>query len=68
MINLDNEAKYVLWDEVDAGVFDGLTRDGKPITKTFGGDVDAMMETVLVPPTDAEIQAKQKISFEQCRL
>ncbi len=23
---------------VDEGLFDGLTRDGIPITKTFGGD------------------------------
>lgn len=58
LINLQSEAKYVLWDEVDAGVFDGLTRDGKPITKTFGGDKTKLMETVKVPPTDQEIQAR----------
>lgn len=58
LINLQSEAKYVLWDEVDAGVFDGLTRDGKPITKTFGGDKEKMMETVKVPPTAKEIQAR----------
>ncbi|MDR9417378.1 glycosyl hydrolase family 17 [Gracilimonas sp.] len=60
LINLQSEAKYMLWDEVESGVFDGLTRDGKPITKTFNGDLDALMETVKVPPTDAEIQAKQE--------
>lgn len=58
LINLQSEAKYALWDMVDEGVFDGLTRDGKPITKTFGGDRDAMMKTVLVPPTEAEIQKR----------
>ena len=57
LINLQSEAKYVLWDMVDAGVFDGLTRDGKPITKTFNGSQDELMETVVVPPTDEEIQA-----------
>lgn len=60
LINLQSQAKYVLWDEVDAGVFDGLTRDGMPITKTFDGDIDSLMNTVLVPPTDAEIQSKQE--------
>ncbi len=57
LINLQGEAKYALWDLVDDGTFDGLTRDGMPITKTFDGDYDAMMETVLVPPSNAEIMA-----------
>jgi len=59
LINLQSEAKYPLWEMVDAGVFEGLTRDGKPITKTFGGDVEELMKTVKVPPTNAEIQAKK---------
>lgn len=58
LINLQSEAKYVLWDEVDAGVFDGLTRDGMPITKTYDGDFDAMMEDVKVPPTEHEIEER----------
>lgn len=58
LINLQSQAKYALWDEVDAGVFEGLTRDGMPITKTFGGDVDSLMKTVSVPPTNAEIQTR----------
>jgi hypothetical protein len=45
---------------VDAGVFDGLTRDGMPITKTFDGDIDKLMETVEVPPTEEEIAARQE--------
>ncbi|WP_038529856.1 glycosyl hydrolase family 17 protein [Formosa agariphila] len=50
LINLNGEAKYALWDLVDQGVFKGLTRNGKPITKTFGGNKAALMETVAVPP------------------
>ncbi|WP_172441813.1 glycoside hydrolase family 17 protein [Formosa algae] len=50
LINLKGEAKYALWNLVDQGVFDGLTRNGKPITKTFGGDKEALMQTVPVPP------------------
>lgn len=54
LINLKGQAKYALWDLVDKGVFDGLTRDGNPITKTYHGNKDALMQDVLVPPTLAE--------------
>ncbi|WP_273444442.1 glycosyl hydrolase family 17 [Neolewinella agarilytica] len=50
LFTVKGEAKYPLWPLVDAGVFDGLTRDGHPITKTFDGDKAALMETVLPPP------------------
>ncbi len=55
LINLQAQAKYPIWDLVDNGTFDGLTRDGMPITKTFNGDKEAMMKTVKVPPTRQEI-------------
>ncbi|TVR14340.1 MAG: glycosyl hydrolase family 17 [Balneolaceae bacterium] len=60
LINLQAQAKYAIWDLVDEGIFDGLTRDGNPITKTYDGDLDALLEDVLVPPTDAEIRARQE--------
>ncbi len=49
LINLQSQAKYVLWDEVDKGIFDGLSRDGKPITKTYSGEIDSLMQDVKVP-------------------
>lgn len=49
MINLQNEAKYVLWNEVDKGTFKGLTRNGKPITKTYNGDEKALWLKVKTP-------------------
>ncbi|NRD21277.1 glycosyl hydrolase family 17 [Winogradskyella eckloniae] len=52
LINLNSEAKYPLWQMVDEGVFEGLTRDGKPITKTYDGNLEMLMKTVLVPNTD----------------
>ncbi|QTD38481.1 glycosyl hydrolase family 17 [Polaribacter batillariae] len=52
LINLKGEAKYPIWHLVDKGVFKGLTRNGKPITKTFKGNKEEMMKTVLVPNTD----------------
>jgi exo-beta-1,3-glucanase (GH17 family) len=53
LIDLEGRAKFALWDHVDAGVFTGLTRGGKPITKTFGGDESAMMATLLPVPEKA---------------
>jgi hypothetical protein len=54
LINLQSQAKYALWDLVDAGIFEGLTRDGKPVTKTFAGDTAVMMQGVKVPPTQRQ--------------
>lgn len=51
LFTVDGKAKYVLWDEVDKGVFNGLTRNGNPITKTYNGDKQAMMNDVEAPPT-----------------
>jgi len=49
LINLQNEAKYVLWNDVDNAVFKGLTRNGKPITKTYNGDERALWLDVKSP-------------------
>lgn len=56
LINLQSQAKYALWDAVDNGVFEGLTRDGMPITKTFGGDEVAMWQTVKIPNTKEHLK------------
>lgn len=49
LFTLDGKAKVVIWDLVDAGVFDGLGRNGNPVTKTFDGDRSRLMETVEPP-------------------
>jgi exo-beta-1,3-glucanase (GH17 family) len=55
LFTVDGKAKYALWDLVDKGVFDGLTRNGKPITKTYNGNIEELMKDVLVPDTKAEL-------------
>ena len=52
LIKINGEAKYPIWDLVDQGVFDGLTRDGHSITKSYDGDTSALMKDVLVPPVE----------------
>ena len=60
LFTVDGKAKYALWDAVDNGVFEGLTRNGNTIAKTFDGDKDTLMKDVEVPPTAKEIAEKQK--------
>jgi len=55
LFTVEGKAKYALWNLVDKGVFDGLTRNGNPIGKTYDGDKEALMKDVLVPPTKEEI-------------
>jgi len=55
LLTVDGKAKYALWNDVDKGMFKGLTRNGNEITKTYEGDKNAMMKDVLVPPTKEEI-------------
>ena len=50
LITVDGQAKYALWDSVDKGIFKGLTRNGNPITKTYNGEKEELMQDVLVPP------------------
>jgi exo-beta-1,3-glucanase (GH17 family) len=56
LINLNGQAKYALWDLVDADIFKGLTRNGKSITKTYNGNKDSLMQNVKVPPALTEIR------------
>ena len=48
---LKGEAKFPIWNLVDKGIFDGFSRNGNPITKTFNGNIEVLMEEVLVPNT-----------------
>ncbi len=49
LITVDGKAKYALWDAVDNGTFDGLSRNGSPITKTFNGLSENLYISVLPP-------------------
>jgi exo-beta-1,3-glucanase (GH17 family) len=49
LFTLNGQAKYALWNLVDKNAFKGLTRNGNPITKTFNGNKEELMKTVLIP-------------------
>lgn len=59
LFTVDGQAKYAIWEMVDQGVFNGLTRNGNAISKTLGGDEEKLLQEVLVPP------AKEAITMNQ---
>lgn len=59
LIALSNEVKYALWSSIDSGTFDGLTRNGKPLTKSYAGDLKALMDEVLLPPFKSQMGIKK---------
>ena len=49
LFTIDGKAKYALWDLVDEGVFDGLSRNKNSDTKTYNGNKDSLLLEVHVP-------------------
>lgn len=50
LFTIDGKAKFAIWDLVDQGVFKGLSRDGNPIVKTYGGNKENLLQQVPLPP------------------
>lgn len=57
LFTLEGKAKFALWDEVDKGTFEGLSRNGNPITKSFKGSMENLYVSVF-PPLLAEPKLK----------
>jgi exo-beta-1,3-glucanase (GH17 family) len=51
LFTVDGKAKYSLWSSVDKGIFSGLTRNGNTIEKTFNGNEDKLLVSILPPIT-----------------
>lgn len=45
----DNRVKFALWEDFDAGVFDGLTRGGKPLVKSHKGGDEKVLDSHIQP-------------------
>jgi len=58
LFTVDGQAKYVLWDAVDEGTFKGLGRNSKPVTKTFGGNENVVLEGILVVATQVTTKSE----------
>lgn len=59
LFTVDGKAKFALWDKVDSGAFEGLSRGGNTISKTYNGDQEKLMKDVLVPAEMKESSEKE---------
>jgi len=50
LFTVEGKAKYPLWEQVDNGVFNSLTRGGNPIEKTYNGNFEALLKDSNIPP------------------
>ena len=50
IFTVDGKAKFALWNLVDEKIFSNLKRDGNKIEKTYSGDKQLLMKSVLAPP------------------
>ena len=50
LFTVEGKAKYPLWEQVDNGVFNNLTRGGNPIEKTYNGNFEALIKDSNIPP------------------
>ncbi|MDA9033835.1 glycosyl hydrolase family 17 protein [Gammaproteobacteria bacterium] len=50
LFTVDGKAKYPLWEKVDSGVFNDLSRGGNSIVKTYNGDLEALLRASNIPP------------------
>jgi exo-beta-1,3-glucanase (GH17 family) len=51
LFTVEGQAKYALWENVDEKMFKNVSRNNKPIGKTFNGNQKELMKTVSIPPT-----------------
>ncbi len=49
LFTVDGKAKYSLWSSVDKGNFSGLIRNGNTIEKTFNGNENKLLASILPP-------------------
>ena len=49
LIDVNGQVKYALWSVYDSGSFEGLTRDGRPLKKSYDGNFEAMFNAVKTP-------------------
>ena len=55
LITIEGTVKYALWDLVDQGAFEGISRGGNPLKKSWGGNMDSLLSNTEVPPLNERI-------------
>ncbi|MBT8189814.1 MAG: glycosyl hydrolase family 17 [Bacteroidia bacterium] len=55
VFDVQGRAKYAIWEHVDNELFNGLSRGGNPIIKSFNGDLESLLRTVQLPPVNEKL-------------
>ncbi len=55
LITVDGKVKAALWEQFEAGVFEGLTRDGKPLKQTKKGNIELALKAAMIPPPNEHL-------------
>lgn len=55
LITVDGKVKAALWEQFEAGVFEGLTRDGKPLKQTKKGNIELALRAAMIPPPNEHL-------------
>jgi exo-beta-1,3-glucanase (GH17 family) len=50
LFTIEGKAKFSLWNFLDQGALEGLGRGNTPIEKTFQGNKEQLLSTLLTPP------------------
>jgi hypothetical protein len=58
LVRINGEVKYALWSLIDDGSFGGLTRSGRPLFKSYGGDTSALLQAFHRPPFKSRMALK----------
>lgn len=59
LFTVDGKAKFALWQLVDDGTFEELTRNGNHIVKTYNGNKELLLKDVKLPPPMKKLTAEQ---------
>ncbi len=58
LFTVEGKAKYAIWDMADQERFKNLSRGGNKITKTYNGDLDALLKAVKIPAIKDTLKMK----------
>jgi len=55
VFNVKGEAKPVIYDKLEEGVFEGLGRNGNPVRRSTAAGFEELLDSALTPPYQSEI-------------
>ena len=67
VFTIDGQAKFVLWDEVDAGLFNNLGRNNRVVSRTLNGNAESLFTKVRPIPLLRDSDRKKIFTINETR-